>query len=120
LKTSVGSFVALSGAISTTPFTPASTILGAVVFLVIAAGGVTESYDWIKQLFYKLNGFTQRLEEYIDGSTKARLWEKVIGILVCLLEILGRSEAVMKSGRIKKYAAVLFLGQDEQVKAFRT
>src|SRR5215469_1689 len=121
LKSSVGPFMVLSeiasSAISFTPFAPASTILGAVVFLVKAAGGVSESYDWIEQLFDKLNGFTQRLEEYIDGGMNAHLREKVIAILVCLLEILGRSEEVMKSGRIKKYAAVLFLGQDEEVKA---
>lgn len=117
LKTSVKPFVLFSNAISTTLIAPVSTILGAVVFLVNAAGGVSESYDWIEELFDKLNAFTQRLEEYIDGGMNVHLQEKVIAILVCLLEILGRAEEVMKSGRIKKYAAVLFLGQDEQVKA---
>src|SRR5579871_512385 len=117
LKRNVRPFVALSSTISSIPFAPVSAILGAVVFLVNTAGGVSESYDWIEQLFDKLSGFTQRIEEYIDGDMKVHLREKVIAILVCLLEILGRSEQVIKSGRIKKYAAVIFLGQDEQVKA---
>jgi hypothetical protein len=121
LKSSVRPFMVLSeiasSAISFTPFAPASTILGAVVFLVNAAGDVSRSYDWIEQLFDKLSGFTQRFEEYIDGGMNTHLQQQVIAILVCLLEILGRSEEVMKSGRIKKYTAVLFLGQDEDVKA---
>jgi hypothetical protein len=45
LKSSVRPFMVLSGiassAISFTPFAPASTILGAVLFLVTAAGGVS-------------------------------------------------------------------------------
>ena len=68
-------------------------------------------------MFDKLSGFTQRVEEYIDGGMNTHLQEQVIAILICLLEILGRSEEVMKSGRIKKYTAVLFLEQDEDVKA---
>ena len=65
------------------------------MFLVNAAGGVSESYDWIEQLFDKSSGFTQRIEEYIDGGMKAHLREKGIAILVYLLEILGRSEQIM-------------------------
>jgi hypothetical protein len=121
VEKTVKPFLAMSSmaasAVSLTPFAPASTIFGAVVFLVKAAGGVTESYDWIEQLFEKLGGFAQRLEEYTASGMNARLREKVLAILVCLLEILGRAETAVKSGRVKKYAAVLFLGQDDQVKA---
>ncbi|KAJ4301622.1 hypothetical protein N0V90_003715 [Kalmusia sp. IMI 367209] len=121
LTKSVKPFIALSdiaqSALSLTPFAPASTVFGAVVFLVQAAGGVSESYDWIEELFEKLRGFTERLEQYVDGSMNEHLRTKVIAILTCLLEILARAETVMKSGRFKKYAAVLFLGQDDEVKA---
>lgn len=121
LKKAVKPFIALSGiaqsAISLTPFAPASTFFGAVVFLVKAAGGVSDCYDWIEDLFEKLGGFTERLEQYVGGGAMNKdLRAKVIAILTCLLEILARAETVMKTGRFKKYAAVLFLGQDDEVK----
>jgi fungal STAND N-terminal Goodbye domain len=107
-----------SSAISLSPFAPASTIFGAVLFVVRAAGGVSEAYDWIDELFDKLGDFTVRLEEYCKGGVvSSSLRTKVVQILECLLEILARSEKVIKTGRWKKYAAVLFLGKDEQIKA---
>lgn len=121
LSKSVRPFLVLSdlatSALSLTPFAPASTVLGAVVFLVKAAGGVSESYDWIEELFEKLGGFTERLEQYVNARMNRHLRAKVIAILTCLLEIFARAETVMKTGRFKKYAAVLFLGQDDEVKA---
>ena len=121
LKTAVQPFMALSSvassAVSLSPFAPASMILGAVVFLVNATGGVSEAYDWIEQLFDKLGDFTVRLDEYIKGDISAHLKAKVVQILGCLLEILARSEETIKHGRWKKYAAVLFLGKDEEIKA---
>lgn len=108
---------AVSSALSVTPFAPASVVLGSVLFLLDAAGGVSEAYDWIEQLFDKLGGFIQRFEEYVQGEINTHLQQKVIAILACLLEILALSEQTIKDGRFKKYAAVLFLGKDEQVKA---
>ena len=104
-------------AISFTPFAPASTVLGAVFFLVNAADGVSDACDWIEELFDKLGGFTQRLEEYVDGGMNIHLQHKVVAILSCLLEIFGRSEKVIKDGRFRKFTAVLSLGEDKQVKA---
>jgi hypothetical protein len=103
-------------AVGLTPFAPASTVLGAVFFLVKAADGVSEAYDWIEQLFNKLSGFTQRLEQYVGSSMNTHLQHKIVAILSCLLEILGRSEKVIKDGRFRRYAVVLFLGKDEKVK----
>lgn len=121
LSKSVKPFVLVSGvaqcSVSPTPFAPVSAVLGAVLFLVAAADGVSEAYDWIEQLFDKLSGFTQRLEEYLEGGMNAHLQQRVIAILSCLLEILGESEKVIRDGRFRKYAAVLFLGRDERVKA---
>ena len=121
LSKAVKPFVLVSGvaqcAVSPTPFAPASAVLGAVLLLVKAADGVSEAYDWIEQLFDKLSGFTQRLEEYLEGGMNAHLQQRVIAILSCLLEILGESEKVIRDGRFRKYAAVLFLGRDERVKA---
>jgi hypothetical protein len=106
LKAAVQPFIALSSvvssAVSLSPFAPASTILNAVVFLVKAADGVSEAYDWIEQLFDKLGDFTVRLDEYIKGGISAHLETKVVRILGCLLEILARSEKTIKDGRWKR------------------
>jgi hypothetical protein len=121
LKAAVQPFMALSSvtssAVQLSPFAPASTILGAVVFLVNAAGGVSKAYDWIEELFDKLGDFTVRLDEYINGDISANLKTKVDQVLVCMLEILASSEKTIKDGRWKKYAAVLFLGGDGEIKA---
>ena len=98
---------AASSAISNSPFAPASVVLGAVVFVVQAADGVSEAYDWIDQLFDKLGDFTVRLNEYCKEGISPHLGTKVVQILGCLLEILARSEKTIKIGRWKKYAAVL-------------
>ncbi|KAH0563336.1 hypothetical protein GP486_002098 [Trichoglossum hirsutum] len=121
LKKAVRPFTVLSSvassAVSLKPFTPASVILGAVVFVVGAADGVSEVYDWIDELFDKLGDFTVRLDEYCKEGINPYLGAKVVQILGCLLEILARSEKTIKIGRWKKYAAVLFLGKDEEIKA---
>jgi fungal STAND N-terminal Goodbye domain len=106
-----------SSAISLTPFGPASAIFGAVTFLITATENVSSAYDWIDQLFDKLGDFTVRLEEYCKGGLTKRLGNRAVEILICLLELLGRSEKTIKTGRWKKYAAVVFLGKDEEIKA---
>lgn len=121
LKKAVRPLTVLSGiassAISLSPFAPASTIFGAVVFVVKAADGVSEAYDWIDQLFDKLGDFTIRLDEYCNSGIGPHLGAKVVQILECLLEILARSEKKIKTGRWKTLAAVIFLGKDEEIKA---
>ena len=103
LKKAIKPFTVLSSvassAISLSPFAPASTIFGAVVFVVQAADGVSEAYDWIDQLFDKLGDFTVRLDEYIKGGITAHLEKMVVQILGCLLQILSRSEKTIKDGR---------------------
>jgi hypothetical protein len=102
--------------ISLTPFAPASTVLGAVLFLVEAANGVSEAYDWIEALFNKLGAFTQRLEQYMEAGMTPHLEQKVVSILSCLLELVGRSEAVIKEGRFRRYTGSTFLGRADDVK----
>jgi hypothetical protein len=58
----------ISAAVSASGFAPASTILGAVCFVLKAAEGVTEVYEWIEELFDKLRDFTTRLDEYVQGK----------------------------------------------------
>jgi len=45
------------------------------------------------------------------------LQHKVVAILACLLRFLGNQRKSSKRGDFEKYAAVLFLGKDEKVKA---
>lgn len=106
-----------SSAISLSPFAPASAIFGAVVFVVKAADGVSEAYDWIDELFDKLSDFTVCLDEYCESVVPLKLAKKVVQILGCVLEILAQSEKTIKTGRWKKYAAVVILGQDDKIKA---
>jgi hypothetical protein len=112
LSKSVQPFVVVSSiassAISLSPFAPASVVLGSVIFLVRAADGVSEAYNWIEQLFDKLGGFTQRLEEYVDGGMNAHLKQKAIAILACLLEILARSEKLSKTADSKNMPRCYF------------
>jgi hypothetical protein len=103
-------------ALYATPVAPASAVLGAVIFIVEAANGASEAYDWIEKLFEKLGEFVIRLEQYMEGGMNIQLQNKVVAIFSCLLEILGSSEKAIKNGRFRKFTAVLFLGQDEKVK----
>ena len=102
--------------LSLTPFAPAAIIFGAATFLVDAAKGITEKYDWISQLFDKLGEFTLRLQDYGEEDMAEHLQAKMVAVLTCLLEILGLSERVVKDGRFKRYLASTFLKQDDQVK----
>lgn len=121
LKKAVQPFIALSSvassALSLSPFAPASTIFGAVVYVVKAANGVSEAYDWIDELFDKLGDFTVCLDEYCKSGISPNLAKKVVQIFGCVLEILAQSEKTIKTGRWKKYAAVVFLGKDDKTKA---
>ena len=48
-----------------TPIGPACAVLGATMYLVGSASGVSQVYDQIEELFEKLHSFTLRLQEYI-------------------------------------------------------
>lgn len=74
-------------------------------------------YDWIEELFDKLRDFTMRLDEYMQRGLPKGFRDKIVVIFACLLEILACSELAVEDGRWKKFAAVLFLGGDERVKA---
>jgi hypothetical protein len=63
----------ISSAVSLTPFAPAVALVGAVVFHFDSATGVSEIYDWIKELFADLGQFTDRSDEYIQGGLPPRL-----------------------------------------------
>lgn len=102
-------------ALTLTPFSYASPVLAAVLFLVIAAKGVSEAYDSIIKLLSQLEDFTGRLEEYTKAAVEPKLRKKIVNILTILMEIFARSEKLIKKGRFKQYMSVTFLGGNEKV-----
>ena len=101
-------------ALTLTPFSMASPILGAVLFLVGSANGVSEAYENISMLLTKLEDFTGRLQEYTKAVIDPKLRKKVVEILTTLLEIFARSEKLISKGRFKEYLSVTFLGSNEK------
>ena len=102
-------------ALTLTPFSMASPVLGAVLFLVGSAKGVSEAYDSITTLLSKLEDFTGRLQEYTRAAVDPKLKKKVVEILTTLLEVLARSEELIKKGRFKQYVSGTFLGGSEKL-----
>lgn len=102
-------------ALTLTPFSMASPVLGAVLFLIGSAKGVSEAYDSITTLLSKLEDFTGRLQEYTRASVDPKLKKKVVDILTTLLEIFARSEKLIKKGRVKQYMSGTFLGGNEKI-----
>ena len=98
-----------------TPFSYASPVLGAVMYLVTAAKGVSKAYDSIIELLSQLEDFTSRLEEYVKSALDLKLRKKIVDILTTLLEIFARSEKMIEKGRFKQYLSVTFLSGNEKV-----
>jgi hypothetical protein len=73
---------------------------------------VSAAYDLIDKLFDQLSDFAVRVVQYSKG-TSPDLKTKLIQILECLLEILARSEKIIKDARAKKFFKLLVLGKDE-------
>ena len=107
-------------ALTLTPFSMASPVLGAVLFLVGSAKGVSEAYENIANLLSKLEDFTGRLQEYTRAAVDPKLKKKVVDILTTLLEIFARSEKLIRNGRLKQYLSVTFLGSNEKIAKLMT
>ncbi|CAG9980499.1 unnamed protein product [Clonostachys byssicola] len=101
------------------PFYLASPIIGATLFMFQAAGDIAQSYKYIEELFGKLEGYTDRLDEYIKGEVSPPLKKNIVKVFSCFLKILACSEVIMKTKKLKKYTKALILGHDENItKAF--
>ena len=107
-------------ALTLIPFSMASPVLGAVLFLVGSAKGVSEAYENIAVLLSKLEDFTGRLQEYTRAAVDPKLKKKVVDILTTLLEIFARSEKLIRNGRVKQYLSVTFLGSNEKITKLMT
>lgn len=91
-------------------------IFGAVICLVQTTEGVSAAYNLIDQLFDQLGDFAVRVVQYSKGNSPD-LKIKLVQILECLLEILARSEKVIKDARAKKFFKLLVLGKDKTTNA---
>ena len=107
-------------ALTLTPFSMASPVLGAVLFLIGSAKGVSEAYDCVTELLSELEDFTGRLQEYTRAALDPKLMKKVVAILTTLLEIFARSEKLIKQGRVKQYISGTFLGGNQKVASAMT
>lgn len=107
-------------ALTLTPFSMASPVLGAVLFLVGSAKGVSEAYDSITNLLSELENFTGRLQEYTRAALDPKLRKMMVSILTTLLEIFARSEKLITKGRVKEYMSGTFHGGNEKVASAMT
>jgi DNA replication protein DnaC len=105
-------------ALSFTPFARASALLGALRYLIDASVEVSSAFDHVEGLLDRLRPFTQRLKLYSgpgNEGIEADLQEHIVKIFSCLLDILARTEYVIKDGRFKKWGKTVFIGGDTEL-----
>ncbi|GAW25704.1 putative nacht and tpr domain protein [Rosellinia necatrix] len=95
---------------------PVTSILKSITHLVSAAEHVTSAYDWIESVFSELQGFSDRLESHIKTTITRAMRRIIIAILAFNLRIIGRSELLIKRGRVREYLRVAFIGKDQKTK----
>ncbi|KAI0424360.1 hypothetical protein F5Y09DRAFT_324588 [Xylaria sp. FL1042] len=95
---------------------PVSAILKGITHLVSAAEHVTSAYDWIETVFSELQHFSDRLRSHIRTTITSAMRRIIIAILAFILRILGRSELLIKRGRVREYLRVAFIGKDQKTK----
>jgi hypothetical protein len=101
------------GAIGSTPYAPAAIAFGAASYLLQACEKVSKCYDAVEELFREIGNVTMRLKEYEHGTMEASLKAKMADMLAYILNIIGKTEQVVRRGRIKKWAKSIFMSDDE-------
>ncbi|KAK4548205.1 hypothetical protein LTR36_010074 [Oleoguttula mirabilis] len=99
-------------------FPPSSMCLGAVMYLINAAHGVSASLDAITDMLGVLKDFTVRLSIYNRESLSVQLREKLTEVLTTVIEIFARSTKVIKEGvvhRLKSFGKNVLLGNDQKM-----
>ncbi|KAI1302033.1 hypothetical protein F5Y03DRAFT_362543 [Xylaria venustula] len=95
---------------------PVSAILKGITHLVSAAEHVTSAYDWIETVFSELQNFSDRLRSHTRTTITSAMRRIIIAILAFILRIIGRSELLIKRGRVREYLRVAFIGKDQKTK----
>ncbi|TLD28206.1 hypothetical protein PspLS_03751 [Pyricularia sp. CBS 133598] len=93
---------------------PASAVFGALLHLIKTCENVTNAFDWIEEVFGELKRFLDRLKALMEAPLHSLLKDQVIAILVCVLRVIGRSEALIRGSHFRQYLRVTFLGKDEK------
>ncbi|KAJ5093886.1 hypothetical protein N7456_009747 [Penicillium angulare] len=102
---------------ASTVFAPSSVVFGAVTYLIDAAKGVSSSYDAIEELMKSLKEFTVRLKIYSQERISEDMSERLIDVLVTLMEIFALSTREMRRGRLRKFGRNVLLGNDDAISA---
>ncbi|KAJ8130790.1 hypothetical protein O1611_g2838 [Lasiodiplodia mahajangana] len=95
---------------------PVSAILKGITHLVSAAAHVTSAYDWIETVFFELQDASDRLRSHVKTTITSAMRRIIIAIFAFILRILGRSELLIKRGRVREYLRVAFIGKDQKTK----
>ncbi|KAL5872412.1 hypothetical protein ACKVWC_008044 [Pyricularia oryzae] len=93
---------------------PASAVFGALLHLVRSCENVSNAFDWVEEVFGELKRFLDRLKVLMQAPLHSILKDQVIAILVCVLRVIGRSEALIRGSHFRQYLRVTFLGKDEK------
>ncbi|KAL4944137.1 hypothetical protein BDV06DRAFT_220606 [Aspergillus oleicola] len=98
-------------------FPPTSLVFRAVTYLMSAAKGVAASYDAIQELMGPLKDFTFRLKAYERETISDDLSEKLIDILVTLVEVFALSTKAIQRGRLLKFTRNFLLGNNDAIQS---
>ncbi|KAK6356045.1 hypothetical protein TWF718_000419 [Orbilia javanica] len=112
----LGPVEVLGGAVAegTSAVFPASTaIMGAVSVLIRAARGVSQSYDYLQELFDDTKVVLARLKIHARKNISLELRAVFIEILSCILEIIGVSTKYVADGRAKRFVKGIFMPDDD-------
>ncbi|KAF8266134.1 hypothetical protein EI94DRAFT_231040 [Lactarius quietus] len=102
----------LGASMTSVPFEPAKAIFTGIDVLIVAAIGVSSSYDALVDLFECLGNFLKRVRIYCDLPLTPSMTEISVKIMVELLSVLALATKEVKQGRFKKFAKKL-LGDSE-------
>ncbi|KFY41721.1 hypothetical protein V494_02827 [Pseudogymnoascus sp. VKM F-4513 (FW-928)] len=94
----------------------AGAVFGAVVYLLKACEEVEASYGLVETLFEEMAEFTVRLREYAKVEVGESMTKNVVATLACMLEIIGRSEELIRTRRFRHFIGVTWVGKDEKTR----
>ncbi|KFY09956.1 hypothetical protein V491_07872, partial [Pseudogymnoascus sp. VKM F-3775] len=77
---------------------------------------VEASYGLVETLFEEMAEFTVRLREYAKVEVGDAMRKKVVATLACMLEIIGRSEELIRTKRFRHFIGVTWVGKDEKTR----
>src|SRR5271168_4959059 len=110
----------VSGAISLTPYAPASLIFGAGLYLIESAHGVSGAYDEVDGVLTKISLALERFDEYRQfDHLDPRLKRRIVEIFCKSIEIIGHSQSLVRKGRGRTFISKVF-GNDNKIFALKS